>query len=317
MVDVPRNQPRIHRPTQLSQGRETVSGVPNLSGSVSSVSERGCDILSGLGRSSKHASACHAGASCSCDLAHVNFIRQRNRGGAGFTPFFSMMASEATTANAEARPLSRRRWRFSLRTFFIIVLLLGAAFGWIGSLVHRAAVQHSAAVEVAKLGGAVAHMNRYSSGAPDWMVDLFGMEFFYKVVKVDVDNPQLNDEQLAQLCLQLSKFPDLLVLNIHQASITNSGLQSLTSLPSTVNTSIFDCPISDEGIILLKHFDSSQEMWLVGTNATEQGVANLRKAIPGCAILFDSDGDISPEQMSAHMENRGELRGELRKWAGL
>ena len=141
------------------------------------------------------------------------------------------------------------------------------------------------------------------------MVRTFGNDLFSTVFKVEIHNPHLNDAQLEELSGHLSRLPDLEIVNISHASISDAGLESLASLPSSVNLGIMFCPITDDGLTHLEHFSSSQEMWLIGTNVTNAGAARLAEALPDCAIMYDADGEISAEQMSAHLARRGPHRG--------
>ena len=61
------------------------------------------------------------------------------------------MSTERTTT-----PKPRRRWlQFSLRTALVLMLVLGAGFGWLGRQVQQARTQDQAATAIAEGDGIV------------------------------------------------------------------------------------------------------------------------------------------------------------------
>ena len=111
-------------------------------------------------------------------------------------------------------------------------------------LYREARQQQSATSAITLLGGHVFESDRYSFRPPDWMLQGLGRDFFLTAWKVEIDNPRLSDEELAELSRHLARFRDLEVVNIHNAAISDSGLRALTSLPPTIGLGIFFCPIS-------------------------------------------------------------------------
>jgi len=211
------------------------------------------------------------------------------------------------------QPPRQRHWfrfRYSLRAVCVVFLVLSIGFGAVALLYREARQQQAAASAVRSLGGHVFHTERYSFRPPDWISDRLGWDLIFTAFKVEIKNPMFGDKELAELSRHLAAFPDLEVLNIRNAPITDSGLRALTSLPpTTTGLSIFFCPISDDGLEHLKHFNGSQEMWLVGTNITEAGAARLAAELPDCTILFDADGKIGRDQLDDHYKRRGPYRG--------
>ena len=54
-------------------------------------------------------------------------------------------------------PKPKRRWyRFTLRTFLILILVVGGGSGWIAARLYEAARQRAAAAEIQAFGGTLA-----------------------------------------------------------------------------------------------------------------------------------------------------------------
>jgi hypothetical protein len=99
----------------------------------------------------------------------------------------------------------RRLLRFSVRGLIVLVLVIGAALGWI---VHQAHVQRDAVAALRMAGGLVQcdwewrDGNRISGGkpwAPRWLVDLIGVDYFGHVTTVQFQPPTGTDSTLVEV----------------------------------------------------------------------------------------------------------------------
>ncbi len=85
----------------------------------------------------------------------------------------------------------RRLWlQFNVRRLIVLVVVIGAGLGWI---VRQARVQRYAVAAIERAGGVVAYDWKWSEGrsiprgkpwAPQWLVDLIGVDYFGHVTWV-------------------------------------------------------------------------------------------------------------------------------------
>lgn len=218
---------------------------------------------------------------------------------------------EPSAVGQRQSPRQRRRFRFryGLRALCVVFVALNVGFGAIAILYHEARQQQVAALAIQRLGGRAFTTERYAFRPPDWIAERVGSDLFLTVFKVEMNNSKFGDNELAEFSRHLAQFSDLEVINLRNAAITDEGLQSLTTLPPTIDLGILYCPVSDAALKHLKHFTGSQEMWLVGTNISDAGAAHLAAELPKCAILFDADGNINRGQFDEHYKRRGQYRG--------
>ena len=97
---------------------------------------------------------------------------------------------------AESVPRPWRRFmRFSVRRLIVLVLVVGAALGWI---VRGARIQREAVSEIRRAGGTVKYNWDESNGmfiashkpwAPGWLVNLVGVDYFGHVTTVGIGEP--------------------------------------------------------------------------------------------------------------------------------
>src|SRR6478752_6377544 len=85
-------------------------------------------------------------------------------------------------------PWKSRRLRFSLRTLLLLMLVLGAFFGWFGKIAIQARRQQKIVVMIREMGGEVAYRRPgragFFSGPPrgPWLLgDIFGDAAFSNV----------------------------------------------------------------------------------------------------------------------------------------
>ena len=101
------------------------------------------------------------------------------------------------TTTPPSTPKPRRRWlQFSLRTLVVLMLLLGAGFGWLAHEVDRARTQQKAVAAIEKLGGRV-ECEAVSGGmirtAVAWLGKLFGEALSGDITQVCLDGTQVSD----------------------------------------------------------------------------------------------------------------------------
>jgi hypothetical protein len=158
--------------------------------------------------------------------------------------------------------VSRRSWRylwFVVRVLIILVLVLGIWLVWI---VHLAQVQHEAVAAIEKDGGTVLYDWEWNNGhsvpggqprAPRWLVAQIGVDFFGHVTAVKSRSPSL--AQVRRL----------------------TGLQTLH---------VISLPVSDDELEHLKGLTNLSELDLRGTQVSDAGAKELRRALPGLKLVL-------------------------------
>jgi hypothetical protein len=146
-----------------------------------------------------------------------------------------------------------RRWtrhaRLSVRELMIVVLIIGGSLGWI---VRGAQTQCAAVAAIRQAGGSV----RYDSGwtensapeprepwAPDWLVNLIGIDYFAHVYFVSFYSTG-SDAELVHVG-RLSRLVTLVILN---TKVTDAGLAHLRGLSRLSALYLDRSQITDAGL---------------------------------------------------------------------
>jgi hypothetical protein len=206
--------------------------------------------------------------------------------------------------------LSRPWWsyaRFSIRGLIVLVLLIGAAAGW---LVRSAHVQRDAVAAIRRAGGNVFYDWEWNNGksvpggkpwAPEWLVGLIGVDYFAHVTSVwmqpaptdgaivevgrltQLERLQLvarfySDGEVAHL-KGLTKLSNLCISNVSDAGLAH--LKGLTKLETLI---ISGTQVTDAGLAHLKGLTKLRAIDLTGTQVTQSGAQELQKVLPNAQI---------------------------------
>lgn len=104
------------------------------------------------------------------------------------------------------------------------------------------------------------------------------------VVRVDLRDYELNDQEVASFTEVLQAFPQLTELQFKSSKITDAGLAYLRSLPQLRSVAFENAAITDAGLVHLKVLTQLQKLDLKGTKVTESGVQELQKALPNVKV---------------------------------
>jgi Leucine rich repeat len=202
--------------------------------------------------------------------------------------------------NMSARPTSRYG-RLSVRSFILLVLVIGAGLGWI---VRRAHFQRDVVAAIRKAGGDVCYDWRWRDGHlirngkplwPEWLVDLVGADFFGDVVLVVLNDPTDADlimagnlRRLEAIFLQgrvgqvtndglanLASLTRLKQLQLHSTAIDDIALDHVSGLTSLRSLALDSTKISDAGLKKLKRLTQLTYLSLQSTSITDGGLAEL------------------------------------------
>lgn len=149
--------------------------------------------------------------------------------------------------------------------------------------------QRQAVAMVEKLGGFVTYdymldpsgnllPNAQPSGL-EWLRNLFGIDFFNAVVRLNLDSTDVSDGELALL----EGVPQLLWLNLFNTGITDSGLEHLSRLHRLQRLELGGAvKITDVGLEHLKGLMQLHQVYLGGTQVTDEGEREFKQSLPNC-----------------------------------
>jgi Leucine Rich repeat len=190
--------------------------------------------------------------------------------------------------------------RFSLRAFFLVVLLVSTVLGIFITRVNR---QRSAIAAILRLGGTVdcesllgERLEPYL--APQWLKANLGSDYFRTVVSVNLMKSSVQDDDLQLLSgfanlngLYLADCPNLTdrgmkhlvglhslqILYLMGTQVSDAGIESLVRLKSLESFRAGSRGISDASIERLRNLTKLKSLLLSDASITNDGVAILKQ----------------------------------------
>jgi internalin A len=201
----------------------------------------------------------------------------------------------------------RRFLRFSIRGLIVLVLVIGAGLGWI---VREADVQRDAVLAITAAGGSICYDWEWSNGesiprgkplAPQWLVELIGVDYFGHVTYVEVfDVPDATLAHVGRLAPQMffSASPtvtdaglahlrgptNLSGLWLISTRVTDAGLVHLKGLTNLSFLSLDGAHVTDAGLAHLGGLTKLSDLRLIGTRVTDTGLVHL-KGLTNLSVL--------------------------------
>ena len=174
-----------------------------------------------------------------------------------------------------------RRWvRFSLRTFLLVVTVFAI---WIGFQTYRAQLQSRAVSALQDLFVQISYdwqhdpsdymyvLANVSPPTPGWLRDAVGEHFFQTVVRVNFEQTQTHDSDLQWL----DALPDIRFLSLFDTPVTNEGMRHVGAIPRLQTLYFFDTQIGDDGLKHLRNATTLREIQCGNTPITDAGLAHL------------------------------------------
>jgi hypothetical protein len=242
----------------------------------------------------------------------------------------------------ETKP--KRRWfRYSLRTFLVIVTLICVWLGWEFSSARK---QKHAVEAIRAIGGTALYDYEVDSDGiplnprPDegWLARWIGMDYVHNVVSVSFPsvhdpgsvpreyeydevlpnlqhlshvfdltfgNGNLHDDDLRYL----TPLKSLVQLRIFDNRITGAGFRHLSNLKELTWLGLFNCPIDDEGLAVIAKSPRFEWLTLDNTTITDDGVEQLTK-VPSLKILnLDTSGGGNSHITDSCIESLSNIAG--------
>ncbi|MGO9916410.1 MAG: hypothetical protein ACLQIB_17155 [Isosphaeraceae bacterium] len=205
----------------------------------------------------------------------------------------------------ETGPASERkragRFRLSLRALMVFVLVIG---GWLGWVVCRAKVQREAVGAITRAGGAVGYSGDDAPRWRQWLVDLFGRDYFETVISAEVD---LKDAPGADaLMAHVGRLGGLRELSFDAENLTNEGVSHVRHLRELQDLQLFGT-FTGAALAHLESLSSLQMLNIVSNCPFRDGLAHLRH-LTGLKILLLWDDDRLTDSDLAHVEGMTNLQ---------
>jgi hypothetical protein len=223
--------------------------------------------------------------------------------------------------------------RLSVRGLLGIVLVTGAALGWV---VHRAHVQRNAVAAIRGAGGTVDYKGPWTNREPDpncaarWVqsvVEYLGVDYVDTVSKVDISGGWGSDTELVEIgdltslkelsasgsprvtdagLTYISRLTRLRVLKLHSTEISDAGLASLSGLRNLQSLAIDATRVSDAGLACLSGLSNLEVLGLRNNEqVSDAGLAHLRCFTKLKSLLLD--GTNVTDAGLAHLEGLSKL----------
>lgn len=213
---------------------------------------------------------------------------------------------------------SRRRFRFSLKTALIVVVLLSVLSMWFSLEIRRAERQRQVVEAIRKVGGWVMYDHEISDVvqskpepfAAALLRELTGEDSFAVVVSVGFRFPKTVGDDDLQYLRHLTKLRTLELANtqitdaglkhfegltrlevlvLRDTRITDAGLGCLKELTDLGGLHLSRTQVTDAGVKHLRNLRKLQWINLVDTEVTDEGIKRLHKVLPKCEIIWDEE----------------------------
>ena len=198
-----------------------------------------------------------------------------------------------------------------MRGTFLLIAVLCA---WLASHANRARQEQAALAVVQSLGGRVRYdwqpdlaevgdrmrQSRLAlqtggvqptfgdePSGPRWLRQLIGNEYFQYITEVDIRGDrwgraplEISDEQLRLIC-SLKDLQHLVLVNTDTGDNMLRHVGGATDLRRLV---LRDLPITNAGLLQLHSLHQLEQLHLINTDVTAEGVTALQKELPNCRV---------------------------------
>ena len=225
---------------------------------------------------------------------------------AGFDSFSVLKRDETETVTRKQSAiwLPTRFFRFSLRSFLLIVIAAGV---WLSVVSNRVRIQKQAVDRVKQLGGQVGFDYQFDDKmnwrkdpklpAPAWLIDLIGADYARSVtiVNFDVGSDPSDDDlkvvasltSLKQLSLanrkritdnglrHLTGLSELEVLAIQGTNVSGEGFQHVMNMQKLTLLTLDNSPVTDDALQYIGRLQKLELLFLNNTRITDDGLKHL------------------------------------------
>lgn len=181
------------------------------------------------------------------------------------------------------RPRPDRLFRFSLRSFLLLMLVIAGAFGW---TMYKVRQQSVAVAALRQMGCSFYYPN--ADSRPQTVLErlrkLLGEDESRNVTGVIGHFSRITDAGM----MHCRGLPQVNSLGLGYTQITDAGLVHLRGQSQLHNLYLQGTQVSDAGLAHLRGLYQLRWLDLEGTQVTDDGVQRLQKALPQCKIIAKS-----------------------------
>ena len=159
------------------------------------------------------------------------------------------------------------RW-FQARAYllFALVVVMAMAASFVGRNLYLAGRQRKAAEAIGELEGRALYEFQHPSvrepPTPKWLRNLFGDDFFFSVVTVDLNGTATTDEDLPML----DDFPKLRWLMLDRTQVSDELIPRIKKLKGLAQLHLRDTAITEEGLSELRSALPRTQIWPMPAN---------------------------------------------------
>jgi Leucine Rich repeat len=219
---------------------------------------------------------------------------------------------QASAQTPPSRFWRRSRFRLSVRSLLILVLVVALGLHWV---THRARTQRDAVAAITEAGGKVGydwemsstkdaygtHLRNWSGyrepPGPEWLVRLLGPDYLG-----DVKHVFLRSGTTDLVMPHVGKLDRVESLDIYSPSVTNAGMAHVRKLPRLRELSLRHCAsMTGECLVNLENLSQLRNIYIEDTPVEDRDLRNLSR-LPSLECLLFSRCPIGDEGMS-HLKN--------------
>ena len=181
---------------------------------------------------------------------------------------------DAAAPVTEKRQPRRRRWfQLSLRTLFLLMLLISVALGWLAMVIERGRQQRQAVAAIQNLGGHVFYPAPSTAlQKSKWLSELLGSDALLSPNGVNAANAPVNDAAAANL-KGLTKVTHVWLPRTH---IHDAGLVNLAGMMELKQLQLSSTAVSSAGLVHLIRLTQLEVLHLDSTQVDDAGLVHLK-----------------------------------------
>jgi hypothetical protein len=161
---------------------------------------------------------------------------------------------------------AERRFQYSLRSLFLLTLLVAIGMSYIAVTVQDQRRQHEAVKAIRKIGG-------WANSEPTWLGRLLRDDSLVNVAEARLSGTAVTDAELESL----RGLSQLRRLDLSGTDVTDAGLVYLETLSQLRWLALRNTRVTDAGLMHLQGLHRLQSLQLGGTRVTDAGLAHLEK----------------------------------------
>ena len=148
---------------------------------------------------------------------------------------------------AEKKPPKLRWYQYSLRSLFLLTLLVAIGMSYVAVTMQNQRKQKAAAEAIEKAGGTVWY-------EPTWLGKLLRDDSLVKVTVVEFSGESTTDAVL----VHLQGLSQLKTLDLDDAEVTDAGLVHLQGLSQLQSLRLYNTKVTDAGLVHLQGLSQLQ-----------------------------------------------------------